>query len=115
MNQDVRHIFMEDNAPSHTAAQTLQDLRERYIEMLSWSPYSPDLNIIENSWDILKDYIGNHFPESMGFHQLRLAVQEAREVNGRSVFVERLNSMPERIQAVVNSSKWEAHKILTGV
>ena len=101
LNHDVHQIFMQDNAPSHTAAQTLQDLRERQIEMLSWPPHSPDLNIIENAWDFMKDYVGNHFPEFMGYNQLRLAVEEAWEAIPEEFFIERLNSMPERIQAVI--------------
>lgn len=40
-------IFMQDNAPGHAAAITIEDLRERGIDIVQWPPFSPDLNPIE--------------------------------------------------------------------
>lgn len=49
------HEFMQDNAPSHHASETIQELKERGIKVISWPPYSPDLNPIESVWNKMKD------------------------------------------------------------
>ena len=40
-------LFMQDNAPSHAAQYTLDELSERDIHVITWPPFSPDLNPIE--------------------------------------------------------------------
>ena len=40
-------LYMQDGAPSHTAAATKEELCERGIPIIIWPPYSPDLNPIE--------------------------------------------------------------------
>jgi transposase len=59
--------FMQDNAPIHTARIVTNWLRnftqENGMILLDWPPYSPDLNPIENIWKLLKDGIGDDYPE----------------------------------------------------
>ena len=53
--------FQQDNAPVYTAktiARWLHEwLEEIHAEAVSWPPYSPDLNPIENIWKVMKDGI----------------------------------------------------------
>ena len=48
-NGDPR-IFMQDNAPQHTAKAVMSYLSGRPYEVMEWPPRSPDLNPIENLW-----------------------------------------------------------------
>ncbi len=47
-------IFQQDNCPIHKASCVASYLRENRIEVLEWPAYSPDLNIIQNLWFIVK-------------------------------------------------------------
>ena len=48
-------IFIQDGAPSHRAAATIEDLNQRGITILELPPYSSDLNPIEALWNTMKD------------------------------------------------------------
>lgn len=52
-------VFMQDNAPAHSAESVQFELESRGIRLLDWPPYSPDLNPIEHIWDWMKEYIAN--------------------------------------------------------
>lgn len=43
-------IFMQDNAPQHTAHETMALFSRQRFELMEWPPKSPDLNPIENVW-----------------------------------------------------------------
>jgi transposase len=68
---------MQDNAQAHYAATTHQELEERQIQVITWPPYSPDLNPIEMVWNKMKNYIQEHFGEKLGQDALRNAIMEA--------------------------------------
>ena len=43
-----------DNSRYHWTTEALEFYREKDIKVIDWSPYSPDLNRIENIWAIMK-------------------------------------------------------------
>lgn len=96
-----RFIFMQDNDPKHTAKIIRTYFKKKKVNTFDWPSQSPDLNPIEHLWDNLerkvrKYHIKNH-------DDLRKALQDAWDSITTEETGKLVNSMPDRLAAVIQS------------
>ncbi|VCU40576.1 Bgt-50956 [Blumeria graminis f. sp. tritici] len=101
---------MQDNAPSRTAASTMEDMSQRLIQPIFWLANSPDLNPIEAFWNRMKDYIQHHCPNLGGGKQrthdsLRKIVKEVWDSVSSEDHLRLIQSMPAGCQAVIDADR----------
>lgn len=100
---DGLYHFQQDGAPVHTA-KVVQDLFESLgITTLTWPARSPDLNIIENVWGLMKTNLSKQPGLSTSdSDELWIAIErEWERIRTDLSFVDALyDSLPGRIQSV---------------
>ncbi|XP_054466065.1 phosphatidylinositol 4-phosphate 5-kinase-like protein 1 [Anoplopoma fimbria] len=94
-------FFQQDNAPCHTARSVKVWMKDHQIRTLSWPAQSPDLNPIENLYNVIKRKMDGHKPSNEA-ELLEFLRQEWHKVTQQQC--ERLvESMPRRMKAVIKS------------
>ena len=94
-------VFQQDNAPTHKASIIKIFFRENEWEVLDWPPYSPDLNIIENLWAIVKKRLAK---QSVSWENLEEKVQKIWNSIELETVQKFYDSIPERLEAVASSN-----------
>jgi transposase len=99
-------IFQHDNdPPKHTARRVKAFMLERGIHLLPyWPAQSPDLNPIENLWSILDHNVRDRRPQSKA--ELFRVLQDGWNALDRDLLRRLVDSMPRRIQAVLDNNGW---------
>lgn len=96
-------LFEQDGAPSHTAKSTQQFLKDHLIDLFPQPASSPDVVPLESLWHTLKQKIRARKDIPTKLEDLKIAVREAWD----SITIEEVNqlvdSMPERVKAVIAS------------
>jgi transposase len=94
--------FQEDNAPAHTAT-VARSFLSQHVELLPWPAQSPDLNPIENLWNIVEDGIRKRNPQPSSLKQLEKMVKEEWVAISQDVYRNLIESMPRRLEAVISA------------
>ena len=98
--------FQQDNARFHTTPETVTYLHEKGVTLLEWPPWSPDLNPIENLWNVIKARVYALLPRTLEeMEQLIRAEWQNTDLN----FISHIcRSMPRRLQLLLDN---QGHKI----
>lgn len=106
-------IFMHDNAPIHRAHIIRDWLHSKGIYVMVWPPYSPNLNLIENLWALLKAQMYCTYPEltvmNNNEESLQLLIRAAIATwddFGDEILTKLLDSMTRRVTAVLMANGW---------
>ncbi len=57
-------VFMQDNAPCHTAKSVKTFPSEEDATVMEWPAQSPDINPIENVWKLLNEKVKEKNPRN---------------------------------------------------
>ena len=110
--------FQQDNAPVHTSKKTQAFFTtiasERKFVVMDWPPRSPNMNLIENLWAHLKLELHRRYPDTATLRgspqYIRQRITErAQEVwwsIGEEVLDRLIDSMPHRVQALIDARGW---------
>lgn len=93
--------FQEDNARPHKCQIAKQFHAEHELRILSWPPQSPDLSPIENLWALVKRNLRKRKKKPSNLTELDRYVKEEWKKIPKHFIENLVDSMPERIQAVI--------------
>jgi len=118
----IAPIFQQDNATSHVSNKTRDwfkiAMKEHDYIVMEWPPNSPDLNPIEHLWAHLKLELNRQYPETKDLKGGPQAVKRVLRERltkiwwdiGQDVLMRLVESMPERVQAVIDADGWYTNK-----
>lgn len=106
MEANRRLYYQQDNAPPHRARLTKNYLQQHNMKVLKWPACSPDLNIIENLWPLLKAEVGPIDREDQRnkehlIGRIRDAWNTIKQTRGQNYLTTLYNSMDRRIKQCI--------------
>ena len=72
-------IWIDDGAAYHTSRFTTKFCREVGLLRINWLVQSPDLNPIENLWQIIKIRVSSRRHRIRSAKEMKIAIKEERE------------------------------------
>lgn len=100
-NMPLLHTFQHDNDPKHASQLIRRFLEDELVPVMKWPSQSPDMNPIENLWEILDTKI--RVESYSNRDQLFAALQEAWTNMDLSIIERLMESMPKRCQEVIKN------------
>jgi len=92
--------IMQDNAPVHKCKAVTSFIASAGIKIIPWPARSPDLNLIENVWHMMADYVYNNHQYRSLDHLLQ-AIYDAAEIIQKEkidVIKSLYHGFPDRIE-----------------
>jgi transposase len=103
-----RIYLLHDNDPKHRSRMTQEWLKRNEVKVIDWPAYSPDLNPIENMWYFVKCELAKYDEPPKGMLELWERVEHIwNNKIDKDMCLRYINSMPERIQAVIKAKGGE--------
>ena len=97
-------IFQQDNAPIHNSCVVKEWVHAQNIELLTWPPYSPDLNIIENVWGWLTRKVYEEGKQYTSTEELKRGIKSAWNEISYDYLNSLYQSMENRIFDVISKN-----------
>lgn len=97
----LRFKFQQDNDPKHSSKLVKKFFTDEQIPVLKWPSQSPDLNPIENLWEILDRSVRTRTYSNKG--DLFASLQEKWSNLDMGIVDKLIESMPRRCQAVIDN------------
>ena len=102
LHKKKKYIFQQDNAPCHTSFKLLSFFSKHKIEVMYWPPNSPDLNPIENIWNLTKNQVRkNHYNNK---EEMITEITKILSKISIDVINNLIDSMDNRIDALFNNN-----------
>jgi len=95
-------IFMHDGAKYHKAKKVTDFLHDN-VDVISWPPQSPDINIIENVWASLRNELWLRRSEIINANDVWRISREIFYHFTLVYFHSLYNSIPERIEKIIKA------------
>ena len=95
----IPFVMQQDNARVHTSAYTKTWLRQNRVTVMDFPAASPDLNPIENVWQVVKDRVEKLEPKDMG--EWKRVIHETWTELSEELIDNLVNSMPRRIKQCI--------------
>lgn len=96
-------IFQQDNDPKHTSNVAKKYLANAKFNVLQWPSQSPDLNPLENLWEICKKAYFESPKRAKNLDEVFNIFKESWESIPQATITKLIHSMPKRIELCIKN------------
>jgi hypothetical protein len=109
MGKDSRPILMEDDAPMHQSKIPKECGKLSLIEKLEWLANSPNVNPLENVWNLLKDALqhGQSCPKTL--EELKVTLEREWTLVSSAKLCTLCHSIHVRLQSLIEVKGGHTH------